>query len=106
MRFDSSVPRSSTVASTVVMLSMTRPMTSSRSASVFVSEAVRATRLSTVPPSPCRVCTTSKASWLTVVGSSAWNSGRKPLNSTVRSRALRVCASGMVAPSSSGRGEP
>ena len=46
----------------------------------------------------------SKAAWLVVCGSSAWNSGRKPLNSTVRSSALRVCASGSVAPSRSGSG--
>ena len=31
-------------------------------------------------------------------GDSAWNSGLKPLNSTVRSRAGEVCATGMVAP--------
>ena len=96
----------SSVSSTVERLVMTRPMTASRSASVLVSEAVRCIRLSTVPPSPCSVCTSSKATWLVDCGSSAWKSGRKPLNRTVRSRALRVWASGIVVPAAAGSGEP
>ena len=47
---------------------MTRPMTASRSASVLVSEAVWASRLSMVPPSPCSAWMISKASSLTSFG--------------------------------------
>ena len=39
-------------------------------------------------------------------GESAWNSGLKPLKSTVRSSAGEVCATGMVSPASSGSVSP
>ena len=49
-----------------------------------------------MPPSPCRVLMISKANALTSSGFSAANSGLKPLNSTVRSRAGWVWRSGIV----------
>ena len=74
--------------STVSRLSMTWPMTASRFATVLVSDAVCVSRLSIVPPSPCKRLDRSPArTLLTSAGVSAWNSGRKPLNNAVRSTA-------------------
>ncbi len=84
---------------------MTSPISWSRLASVLVSDAVLASRLWMVPPSPCSVRTMFIESSLTVLGSSAEKSGLKPLNSTVRSRAGLVCVIGMV-PSFFSRGAP
>ena len=67
-----------------------------------VSEAVWASRLSMVPPSPCSIWMISKESPLMSSGLSAVNSGLKPLNRTVRSSAGVVWSSGMVAPALSG----
>lgn len=91
-------PRSSSVFSTELRLSITDPISSSRSASVVVSDAVCARRLFTVPPSPCRVLMISVASWLTSFGLSAANSGLKPFSSALRSSAGWVLDSGMVPP--------
>ena len=85
---------------------MVRPMTASRSASVDVSEAVWPSSEFTSPPSPCSVLMISIANALTSCGFSAANSGLKPLNRTVRSRAGWVCRSGMVPCSASARPEP
>src|SRR6266508_558237 len=68
--------RSFSVPSTALRLAMTRPTAASRSASALVSEAVRRSRLATVPPSPCRTWITSCARLLTSCGVSAVNSGR------------------------------
>ena len=73
-----------------------RPMTSSRSASVVVSDAVCASSELTFPASPCSVLMISMAKELTSLGFSAANSGLNPLKSTVRSSAGWVCRSGMV----------
>ena len=97
-RSDSSLPRELTVFSTAFRLSMTSSITLSLAASVVVSEPMWATRLPTVAPSPCRTWTISPDSWLTSFGDSAWNSGWKPLNRSVRLRAGVVWATGMVAP--------
>ncbi len=78
-------------------MSITEPISLSRSASVVVSEAVWTSRLLTVPPSPCSVLMISVASWLTSCGLSAANSGLKPFSSALRSSAGCVCDSGMVA---------
>ena len=43
----------------------------------------------------------SKESWLTSSGDSAWNNGLKPLKSTVRSSAGLVRESGIVDPAGS-----
>lgn len=53
IRFASWSPRELTVPSTVFRLLIRSPITLSLAAMVEVSEAVRASRLSTVPPSPC-----------------------------------------------------
>ena len=88
--------RSSTVSSTALRLSIVRPMTSSRSASVVVSDAVCDSSEFTFPASPCSVLMISMAKELTSSGFSAANSGLNPLKSTVRSRAGWVWRSGMV----------
>ena len=80
---------------------MTRPMSWSRSASALVSDAVWVIRLPIVPPSPWSTLTRFSDSWLTSVGVSAWKSGWKPLNSSVRFSAGVVCETGMVPPSAS-----
>ena len=98
--------RASTVPSTVLRLLMVRPITASRSATDDVSEAVCASRLLMVPPSPCRTWMISPDSWLTSCGDSAANSGLNPLNSTVRSSAGWVRSIGMVAPGRSGSPAP
>ena len=77
---------------------MTWPITSSRSASVLVSDDVLASRLCTVPPCPCRTWMISKDSWLTCCGSSAAKSGLNPLNSVVRFSGGRVRSTGIVPP--------
>ena len=51
------------------------------------------------PPSPWRTEMICADSSLTSLGDSAANSGLKPLNSTVRSRAGRVRSFGIVWPS-------
>ena len=58
---------------------MTSPTSWSRSAIAVVSEAVWAIRLSTVPPSPCSTLIRLSDSSLMSLGSSAENSGAKPL---------------------------
>ena len=78
---------------------MVRPMTSSRSARVEVSEAVLASSELMLPPSPCRTLMMLPDSSLTSLGDSAANSGLKPLNRTVRSRADWVWSRPIVAPS-------
>ena len=93
--------RWSTVSSVWVRLLTTWPISSSRSARLLVSEAVLDSSSSMVPPSPWSTCTRFMLSSLTCFGSSAWNSGWKPLNSVVRSSAGAVWATGMVAPASS-----
>ncbi len=80
---------------------MTSPITWSLPARVVVSEAVCASRLSTVPPSPCSTWMISWESVFTSSGDSAWNSGRNPLNSTVRSSAGLVRSSGITPPGGS-----
>ena len=92
----------STVPSTVLRLEIVRPMTSSRSARVEVSDAVLDSSELMLPPSPCRTLMMLLDSSLTSFGDSAANSGLKPLNSTVRSRADWVWSSPRVAPSLSG----
>jgi hypothetical protein len=96
----------STVPRTALRLVMVRPMTSSRSARVEVSDAVLASSELTLPPSPCRTLMISPDSSLTSLGDSAANSGLNPLNSTVRSSADWVWSSPMVAPSLSGAAPP
>ena len=93
--------RWSTVSRVWVRLLTTWPISSSRSARLLVSEAVLDSSSWMVPPSPCRTCTRFMLSSLTCFGSSAWNSGWKPLNSVVRSSAGVVWPTGMVAPASS-----
>ena len=95
---DSLSSRLFSVSRTLLRLVMTRPMTASRSASALVSDAVCPSRLATVPPSPWNTWMISYASLFTSSGDSAVNSGRNPLNSTVRSSAGLVCESGIVAP--------
>ena len=92
------VCRSSTVLSIAERLSITCPMSSSRSASALVSEAVLLIRLPMVPPSPWSTLTRFIESWLTSLGVSAWNRGWNPLNSSVRFRAGVVRETGMVPP--------
>ena len=65
---------------------------------VDVSDAVRASSELTVPPSPWSTWMISNDSWLMSFGLSAWNSGLKPLNTTVRFSGGRVWFTGMVAP--------
>ena len=78
-------------------------MSSSRSARALVREAVLLIRLPTVPPSPWSTLTMFIESWLTSLGVSAWNSGWKPLNSSVRFSAGLVRETGMVPPSAVAR---
>lgn len=92
--------RLSRVPSTVLRLSITDPISSSRSAIVVVSDAVCASRLLTVPPSPCRVLMISVASWLTSSGLSAANNGLNPPSRALRSSAGFVLASGITPPGS------
>ena len=98
IRPDSRSSRALTVSRTVFRLVISEPITASRSAMVEVSDAVRASRELTVPPSPWRTWMISKESWLMSFGFSAWNSGLKPLNTTVRFSGGRVWLTGTVAP--------
>ena len=75
---------------------MTWPMTWSLSASVFVSCAVWVSRSETVGPSPWKTSIISADSSLICFGASAWNSGWKPLNRSVRSSAGAVRVIGMT----------
>ena len=76
---------------------MVSPMTWSRSARVLVSEAVLFSSSLRLPPSPWKIWTISPESLLMSAGLSAANSGLKPLNRTVRSRAGWVRLFGIVA---------
>ena len=102
-RLPSALPREVIVCSTELRLPITSSMTWSLVASDVVSEPTVATSAAMSGLSPWNTWMISLDSLLTSPGDSAWNSGWKPLNSSVRLSAGVVRASGIVPPGGSAR---
>ncbi|SLI39864.1 Uncharacterised protein [Mycobacteroides abscessus subsp. abscessus] len=94
------------VASTVLRLSITLPISASRSPRVLAKEPPLSSSDTSVPPCPWNTCNSASVRSFTWPGSRPRSSGLNPPSSMSRSRAGAVRSLGMVPPAFSTSAEP